>query len=251
MENPKKPAENLGVVPINAGLASNGKHFGGDIINGKFTPHVTGELRREVDPTGKIVEHRVRKSVYVHERWHNISGPHKLADELYDAAEKFRIDFERGQLAGNYARLDLFKVRSGKQAESDNVSAAKMRVSDALSSIGRGKDGPSMSQSCAWNVVGLGLTLENWTDLIRQGGVRMNADKAAGILHSALERLALNYGMIDMGKMALIGQDKAYGRGIKDFHDYVSIFATTAQGGERGVIGRLIAGAAKRFQKFV
>lgn len=38
-----------------------------------------------------------------------------LADELYDAAEKFRLDFERAQLSGNYARLDLFKARRARR----------------------------------------------------------------------------------------------------------------------------------------
>lgn len=61
-------------------------------------------------PLGKIVEHRVRRSAYVHEKLHNLTGPQKLADELYDAAERFRIDFERAQLLGSYARMDLYKT---------------------------------------------------------------------------------------------------------------------------------------------
>jgi hypothetical protein len=47
--------------------------------------------------------------------FHNLTGPQKLADGLYDAAEKFRQDFERAQLSGNYARLDLFKARTGRR----------------------------------------------------------------------------------------------------------------------------------------
>ncbi|WP_035352990.1 hypothetical protein [Edaphobacter aggregans] len=46
----------------------------------------------EVGLDGRIVDHRVRKSAYVHERLHSMSGPQKLPDELYDAAEKFRMD---------------------------------------------------------------------------------------------------------------------------------------------------------------
>jgi len=82
------------------------------MVNGKFVPHSVGELRKEVDPEGRITEHRVRKSAYVHERLHSLTGPQKLADELYDAAEKFRQDFERAQLSGSYARMDLFKARA-------------------------------------------------------------------------------------------------------------------------------------------
>jgi hypothetical protein len=85
-------------------------------------PHSPGELRREVDPTGKIVEHRVRKSSYVHERMHAAG---KLVGELYGAAEKFSTDFERAQLSGTYARTDLFRTRAGKGEITDKVAAAK------------------------------------------------------------------------------------------------------------------------------
>ncbi len=97
MDKAKTPSESLGSVPLNGGLTSTGKPNGGSMVNGKFVPHSVGELRREVDPTGKIVEHRVRRSAYVHERLHNLTGPQKLPDELYDAAEKFRQGFERAQ----------------------------------------------------------------------------------------------------------------------------------------------------------
>jgi hypothetical protein len=36
-----------------------------------------------------------------------------LVDELFDAADQFRLDFERAQLSGNYTRLDMFKTRDG------------------------------------------------------------------------------------------------------------------------------------------
>src|ERR1700677_1898138 len=100
---------------------------------------------------GEIVAHPVRRSPYVHERLHSLD---KLAYELYQAGEKFRTDFERAQLMGNYARLDMFKTRSGKTEMSDTVAAAKIRINKALEALGRGKDGPNMLQSCAWNVVG-------------------------------------------------------------------------------------------------
>jgi hypothetical protein len=206
------------------------------------------DLGRECDPSGAIVEHRVRRSNYVHERLH---GAKKLADELYDAAEKFRIDFERAQLAGNYARLDLHKTRAGKGEMSDKVALAKLRVSKVLDDLGSGRDGQSFSQSCVWNVVGLGMTMEDWTQLIRQGGGNMNADKASGVLHGALERLALHYGMIDMGRIAAIRQDGAYGRGVKDFIEFVSVFAATAVGPEKNAIGRLLANAQRRFSRFL
>jgi hypothetical protein len=119
-----------------------------------------------------------------------------LANGLYDAGEKFRMDFEREQLSGNYARFDMFKTRSGRQDMSDN---AKIRINKALEGLGSGKDGPNLLQSCAWNVVGSGLTLDGWTHLVRDSGGGMNSDKASGILHGCLELLALHYGMIEYG----------------------------------------------------
>ena len=94
------------------------------------------------------------------------------------------------------------------------------------------------------------MTIEGWTNLIRGAGTNMNADKAAGLLHGSLELLALHYGMIDMGRLASIASDKSYGRGIKAALEFISVFAATAQGGEKNVIGRLAREMEKRFAKF-
>jgi hypothetical protein len=148
----------------------------------------------------------------------------ELDPDLFAAAEKFRMDFERARLIGSYARLDLFKTRAGQQEMSDRVAFAEARIRDALNAQGRGKEGQSHSQSCVWNVVGLGLNLDQWTDLTRRDGGSMNPDKAAGILHGCLERLGLHYGMIDVGRLGAISHDQAYGRGVKaaiDFHHCV------------------------------
>src|ERR1039458_9413709 len=125
MVRPAKPPEKLGSVAINAG-GSPGKQYGGTMVNGKFVPHSPGELRREVGPDGHIVVHPVRKSAYVHERLHSLTGPQKLADELYDAAEKFRHDFERARLLGSYATIDMFRTSGGGgQDVSDKVALAR------------------------------------------------------------------------------------------------------------------------------
>jgi hypothetical protein len=50
--------------------------------------------------------------------------------------------------------------------------------------------------------------------------------------------------------MAALGQESAYGRGIKDFLDFVNVISVTAQDGERTVIGRFLAAPQKRFGKF-
>jgi hypothetical protein len=43
---------------------------------------------------------------------------------------------------------------------SDRVALAKARIRDAFNTLGRGKEGTSQSQSCVWNVVGLGFNLD-------------------------------------------------------------------------------------------
>jgi hypothetical protein len=224
----KKTAEHLGTIRIN-----NGQH--------------PAELVRERDPNGATVVHAVRRSAYVHER---LRSTGKIAPELFDAGEKFRMDFERAQLSGNYARLDMFKTRAGKQEITDTVAAAKMRIGRAVEALGRGREGQSLSQSCIWNVIGLGMTLEQWTDFVRAAGAGMNADKASGILHSSLERLALHYGLIDMGKMASLGQDKAYGRGVRAAMEFITVFNATAQPTEKLGMARLMKDLQKRFGNY-
>lgn len=243
----KKPPESLGSVPLNGGMSSSGNTFGGVTVNGKFIPHSVGELRREMDPDGKITEHRVRKSTYVHERMHAAG---KLHQELYGAAEKFRICFERAALSGSYAKTDLFRTRAGKCEITDKVASAKYSISKALDDLGEMKDGPSLSQSCIWNIVGLGMTLDDWTGVIRKTGAHMNADAASGVLRASLERLALHYGLVDKGKLSRIRQDQAYSRGIKDFLDFTNVFAATTKAEEKSAIGKFLAAVQKRFGRF-
>lgn len=116
----KKTAEHLGTIRINNGQNA-------------------AELVRERDPGGATVVHAVKRSAYVHER---LRAAGKLASELFDAGEKFRADFERAQLSGNYARLDMFKTRAGKQEITDTVAAAKTRIGRAIEALGRGREGP-------------------------------------------------------------------------------------------------------------
>jgi hypothetical protein len=73
MSKPAKPPENIGTVPVNSGLSSNGKAYGGTVTGGKFTPHASAALVREQDPAGAIVVHAVRRSAYVHERLHSLT----------------------------------------------------------------------------------------------------------------------------------------------------------------------------------
>ena len=134
-----------------AGKSSNGQPYGGEIIDGKFTPYSMGDLRKEVDPDGRITEHRVRRSNYAHERMHSAG---KLAHELYDAGERFRIDFEKAQLTGNYARLDMFKTRSGRQEMSDGVMHSKNQDRQSI-----GKAGPWQAKALTFSNPAPGTSL--------------------------------------------------------------------------------------------
>jgi hypothetical protein len=222
MSNPKKPtSEVLGTLRGN---------------NGR-----TEDLVRELDPEGKIVEHRIKRSTYAHDR---LYAAKQIPHELYTAAEKFRIDFERAQMVGNYSRLDLFKTRAGQQEISDRVAQAKIRITKAINAVGGER-----SSSCLWSVVGLGLTLEGWTEIVRRSGNPMNADKSSGVLYSALESLALHYGYVDRKRLDAIGQEMSFKRGIRAAIEFIEVFATTAQGGEKATIGRIIDGLEKRIAR--
>jgi hypothetical protein len=48
-----------------------------------------------------------------------------------------------------------------------------------------------------------------------------------------------------MRRLASIGNDKAYARDIRDALDYINVFATTAQGPEKGVLGKFLANGAE------
>ena len=47
MDKAKKPPETSGSVPLNGGVSSSDKPFGGSLVNGKFVPNATGEEFRD------------------------------------------------------------------------------------------------------------------------------------------------------------------------------------------------------------
>lgn len=153
-------------------------------------------LMREVDPKGAIVVHAVKKSSYVHDRLHALG---RITNEQYDAAERFRKDFERANLSGRFSTIDLFRSAGGTSGHmSDSVAEARARVNAALDQLGMRKSGKSMSQSCMWFVVGCGDTIESWSLRIRNSGENMSEGKATGYLDGALEKLAVHYGIVNI-----------------------------------------------------
>ena len=144
------------------------------------------------------------------------------------------MDFERAQLPGNYARMDLFKTRSGPQEITDNVAIAKGRIKKVLKKLGNGREDESFSQSCVWNVVGLGITLEEWTNLVRAAGKGMNADKASGISSTTLWnawRCITAWSIL--GRLQTMSNDRSYAKAIQDFFEYAAVASASRHASRR------------------
>jgi hypothetical protein len=62
MQKPSKPSEDIGSVPLNSSLSSNGQAYGGSMKDGKFAPNASAQLVREQDPGSAIVVHAVRRA---------------------------------------------------------------------------------------------------------------------------------------------------------------------------------------------
>jgi hypothetical protein len=78
----------------------------------------------------------------------------------------------------------------------------------------------------------------------------MNSDKASGIFHVCLERLALHYGMVDMNRLKSIGSDRHYSRGIADVLEFAAVFTAGLEGVEQNGAKKMLQAALKRFSKF-
>lgn len=188
----------------------------------------TAALMREVDPGGAIVVHAIKKSPYVHERMHDIGT---IDHEMYDAAERFRIDFAKAGLEGHFASIDMFRTRGpGQPNHSDAVMEARHRVRGALNALGMRKTGTSLSQSCIWFMVGCGHTQEQYAVRIRNGGVSMSSERASGILTGALERLVLHYGLATPADLKHRGAKRGYQEGLRAAADLADLFHISAQG---------------------
>ena len=171
-------------------------------------------LVREMSPKGEIVVHAVKRSSYVHDRMHDMG---RIDNEMYDAAERFRKDFERAHLEGRFASVDLFRSSGGSTGDiSDGVAEARNRIKSALFSLGARKSGKSLSQSCVWFVVGCGSNLEQWSIRMRNSGENMSEGKAAGVLYGSLERLAFHYGISTAKTIKDRASGLAYKRGRLD-----------------------------------
>ncbi len=106
---------------------------------------------------------------------------------LHDAGRKFAEDFHSASLEGLKAVNLEAQVGGSASGESitERTAMALRRVERALDAVG-GMDSPG--GSALWNVVGLGMGMNEWAT-----SERLHRHTASGILISALATLARHY----------------------------------------------------------
>jgi hypothetical protein len=142
---------------------------------------------REKDPRGRIVLlHRVVDSLAQMLKTGAIHGP------MHDAGRRFHRDFTIAQLDPLHA-ADVLRVPGcGHDHELlDSHVAARRRVHKALEALG-GISSPA--GSAVWHIVGLQLSVREWS--LRKGwsGRPVEQKEAKGMLVAALGMLARHYG---------------------------------------------------------
>jgi Domain of unknown function (DUF6456) len=141
---------------------------------------------REKDPDGRIVLlHRVVDSLAQMLKTGAIDGP------MHDAGRRFQRDFTIAQLDPLHA-ADLLRVPGcGRNPELlDSHVAARRRVHVALETLG-GLSSPA--GSAVWHIVGLQLSIREWSLRQGWGGRPVEQKEAKGILVAALGMLAKHY----------------------------------------------------------
>jgi hypothetical protein len=160
-------------------------------MSGRIKPHkVRGrqlEEVREKDPAGRIVLlHRVVDSLAQMLKTGAIDG------SMHDAGRSFHRDFTIAQLDPLHA-ADVLRVPGcGRNPELlDSHVAARRRVHVALEALG-GISSPA--GSAVWHIVGLQLSIREWSLRQGWGGRPVEQKEAKGILVAALGMLAKHYG---------------------------------------------------------
>lgn len=176
------------------------------------------DVIREADPDGISVDHLVRRDGIVDRLLRNgsLGDAKEEGARLYLAAERFRADFERAQLAGHIGAVDLMRNGGGEREISDTVVAARQRVRYALGSLGfsPGTSHGSLQGKAAWWVLGCQETLEKFTDRMRASGGTMDTSKACGLVIAAIERLGIHYGLIEIKDLDQRDRTVAWGSGL-------------------------------------
>ena len=160
-------------------------------MSARIKPHkVRGrqlEEVREKGPDGRIVlHHRLVDPLARMLKTGAIDGP------MHDAGRRFQRDFTMAQLDPLHA-ADLLRVPGcGRNPELlDSHVAARRRVHIALETAG-GISSPA--GSAVWHIVGLQLSIREWSLRQGWGGRPVEQKEAKGMLIAALGMLAKHYG---------------------------------------------------------
>jgi hypothetical protein len=160
-------------------------------MGARIKPHkVRGrqlEEVREKDPDGRMVlHHRVVDSLAQMLKTGAIDG------QMHEAGRRFQRDFTIAQLDPLQA-ADLLRVPGcGRDPELlDSHVTARRRVHKALEALG-GISSPA--GSAVWHIVGLQLSIREWSLRRCWGGRPVKQKEAKGILIAALGILAKHYG---------------------------------------------------------
>lgn len=116
------------------------------------------------------------------------------ADER-DAGRQFQDKFHRAGYDSNYATVDLYGIRAGKNDGSGNISA-RDAVHKALillhASDSHPQGWPHLA-SWAWFVLGCGDMQREWVSKRKASGYRMDKNKATGVACCVLNILNVEY----------------------------------------------------------
>jgi hypothetical protein len=143
---------------------------------------------RETDPEGRIVvHHRVVDTLG------RMLKAGTITHVMVDAGRTFERQFILAQLDPLRAP-DVRRVPgNGREADpGDACLAARERVHRALRALGGHDAAPG---SVAWQVLGCGCSLREWTLRRAWGGRQLRPEQATGVLIAALDLLAGHYGM--------------------------------------------------------
>jgi Domain of unknown function (DUF6456) len=142
---------------------------------------------RELDPDGKIVVHHRLVDSFA-----RFLKSGTINEAMHDAACDFRSSFTIAQLDPLRALPILRVPGTGREPQlNERQLHARRRVQEALDALG-GIASPA--GSAVWHIVGLQLSIREWS--MRQGwsGRPVEQKEAKGMLVAALGMLAKHYG---------------------------------------------------------
>lgn len=189
-----------------------------------------GRLVCEADPDGAVVVHAYRLD---HSPLARLLKAGTIGQDLWQAGQQFQADFEVAQLQGRYVTVSYLGRAGGGAGDLPSPCLdARRRVRSALQALGLAEPAQATLQAqVVWHVLGCGDTLGDAARRLRWSGGAISEHKVAGIFVSALERLALHYGITSQGAIKRSEYDRGLRDGLARAADLVEAAARAATGG--------------------